>query len=293
VDNRAPPPPARRKARLEVLAIGAETFSDPRFGRIAFAERDAEDLARFFRDRLVDPTSAPAARFEPDRVRVRALVNSQLTAASVASALDELGKSGRDGSLAADDVVVVVIESHYLEVGSQRLLATAEADDGHPAPPSVHAGELGDRLGELAGLGCRVFVFVDAVHAVKQEGWDHEIKEWVRQLQARSKVAAFLASEHEPSLGGLDGHRVFAQAMLDVSRARADGRAGKATGPVSLFDFQRTVIDGALELSDRRQRAQFYLPETLSIRAPFLDRPRPGILGPRSGPDASVEGARR
>jgi len=277
VANTSPIAPARRKGRLEIVAVGAEAFSDRRFDRIPHADRDAEDLSRFFRDRIVDPTSAARARFEPEQARARTLINSEATASALAATLDDLRKSARDGQLAADDVVVVAIESHYLEVGSQRLLATTEPDDGDPAPPSIPAADLADRLGELARLGCRVFVFVDAVHSVKQPGWDHDIKEWVRQLQARSEVAAFIASEHEPSLTGTEGHRAFAQGVLGALEARNNARAPRARpdGPMSLFDFQRTVIDSVLEQTGRKQRAQFYLPDTMSIRAPFLDRSRP------------------
>ena len=274
VANTAPAAPARRKGRLEILAIGAETFADRRLDPIPYAGRDAEDLAGFFRDRAVDPTSAAAARFEPDRVRARTLASPP--AAAIVAALDDLRLLARNGGLAADDVVVLAIESHFVQVASRRLLAAAGPDAAGPAPASIDADDLADRLGELAALGCRVFVLVDGVHPIKQEGWDHEIKEWVRQLQARSQVAAFLASEHDPSLTG-EGHRAFAQGVLGALDLRSRARAArKAEGPMTLFDFQRTVIDSVLEQTGRKQRPQFYLPDSISIRTPFLDRARPG-----------------
>ena len=68
-----------------------------------------------------------------------------------------------------------------------------------------------------------------------------------------------------------DGHRAFAQGVLDVLEARSAGRLRKPGGPMSLFDFQRTVTDAVLEKTGRKQHAQFYLPETISIQVPFLD----------------------
>ena len=131
------------------LAVGGD-------GRFVVIGTEGGELvrhdARFFGDRLVDPTSPTGERFGPDQVRARTLTNSQVTTPAVLAAFDALAGSTRDGRLAADDVVVVVNESHYLEARSHRLLATAEPNEGAaPVPPSVDAGAQADRLGGAGG----------------------------------------------------------------------------------------------------------------------------------------------
>lgn len=266
--NRSPPAADRRKARLEVVAIGSNDFGDPKFPRIRFAERDARDLARFFEDRLVDPTTN--ARFAPEQVRVRSMVGPDVPTSALTSAFDDLRREARAGLLAADDVVALAIESHYFEFRSSRLIASAEREAG-PTPASISAADIADRLGELARAGCRVVVLVDAVHDLKAAGWDNDIQEWVRQLQSQARAMVFIASDHGPSRDLNTGHRAFAQGVLDSPRARAAARLRAAGGPISLFDFQRTVTDSVLEKTGQRQRAQCYLPETLSFQVPFLD----------------------
>ena len=142
---------------------------------------------------------------------------------------------------------------------------------GDPAPPSLSAGDLAARLGELSRLGCRVVVMIDAVHEVKVPGWDNEIEDWIRRLQAEARVVAFVASDHGPSSSVGDGHRAFAQGVLDVLKARSAGRVRKPSGVMTLFDAQRTVTDSVLTLTGRKQHAQCYIPESLPPQAPFLD----------------------
>ena len=268
IANQSPPPAAPRQARLEVLAIGAETFAGPgKFPGIPFAGRDAVDLAGYLRDRLVDP--ATNKRFP--EAKVKTLVNAQATAAGLISSLDDWRKSAKDGQFAADDVVALVIESHYLQVESRHLIATTEPFEADSAPSSISADDLAARLLELTSAGCRVIVLVDAVHGLKRDGWNGEIKEWVRQLQSRSHVAVFIASEHDASRPGTANHRVFADGVLEVLTPKNAARLRKGPGPLSLFDFQRTVIDAVLRDTARYQRAQFFMPDTYSIGVPFLD----------------------
>ena len=167
--------------------------------------------------------------------------------------------------------MVVVIESHYLEVHSKHLLATSEPNQDQPEPPAVSATELADRLKELSDAGCRVCLFVDAVHDHKNPAWELDIQEWVRQLQSHSKVITFIAADHGFSSANGDGHRVFAQGILDVLKARSVARFRERGPTMSLFDFQRTVVDSVLQQTGRKQHAQCYLPDTISLQIPFLD----------------------
>ena len=273
LDIRNQAPPTARKSRLEVVAIGASDFADKRFPRVEYAEEDAWDLARFLVDRAIDP--ATGVRFGPDQVHVRAFLGGFVARGNVLAAFDELRKSALAGQLGDGDVVAVVVESHFLELHSKRLLATTEPDAGDPEPPSLPATDLAARLGEFSRLGCRVVVLVDAVHEIKGAAWENDIQEWVRQLQSQANAVAFIAADHGPSSPNGDGHRVFAQGVLDVLKPRSAGRLRKPGGAMSLFDFQRTVTDAVLQQTGRKQHPQLYLPDTLSFQVPFLDPSTP------------------
>jgi len=269
IKNQAPPVPTTRKSRLEVIAIGADRFLDKRFPRILYAENDVREVSGFLGERLIDPvTGAP---FQHDQFHGHPFIGAQVEKAGILAKFDELKAQANAGILGPGDVVAVVIESHFLDLHSLRLLATSEPANGLPEPPSFSATELADRLGELTKLGCRVFVLLDAVHDVKGAAWDNDIQEWVRYLQGQSKALVFIASDHGPSSALGDGHRIFAQGILDVIKARNQGRLRKPGGTMSLFDFQRTVADAVLQQTGRKQHAQCYLPDTLSFSIPFLD----------------------
>jgi len=142
---------------------------------------------------------------------------------------------------------------------------------GDPAPPSLSAGYLAARLAELSRLGCRVVVMIDAVHEVKMPGWENEIEDWIRRLQAEARVVAFVASDHGPSSPNGNGHRAFAQGVLDVLTTKSAARPRKPSDVMTLFDAQRTVIDTVLRLTGRKQHAQCYIPDSLPPQAPFFD----------------------
>ena len=273
ISNARPPEPARRPARLEVIAIAANRFADPRLPAIPRAERDGRDLAKFLGDRLVDP--ATNARFRPEQVRVRPFLGAEAASGSILAAFDEFRSEGAapDGLPAPGDVVAVVIESHYLDVGSKPMIASTEAGAGDdPMPPAVAASDLATRLGELTRLGCRVVVMIDAVHDLKAApGWRNDIEGWIRRLQAESKVVVFLASDHGPSLALGDGHRSFAEGVLTMLDARAAGRPRDPSAPMTFFDAQRTIADTVFELTGRKQHTQCYLPEIVPPQAPFFD----------------------
>ncbi len=268
IRNDTPPPPATRKARLEIVAIGSGKFADKRLPPIPYAEEDARDLASYLRERLVNPTTG--LRFGPDQVHEHSFLGGRVTQGDLLATLDNLEKANPPDQLTEGDVIVVAVESHFISFHSQRLLATAEPDNGGPEPPSISATLLADRLGEVTARGCRAIVLVNAVHEIKAPAWENDIQEWVRQLQTQSDAVVFIASDHGPSLATGDGHRVFAESILDVAKAKSAARLRKPGGPLSLFDFQRTVTDSVLEKTGRKQHAQCYLPETVSIQVPLI-----------------------
>ena len=113
---------------------------------------------------------------------------------------------------------------------------------------------------------------MDAVHEIKGAPWENDIQEWVRQLQSKANVLIFIASDHGPS----SRHRrrpsdLRRGACSTSSRPGAPVDSRKTGGPMSLFDFERTVTDAVLAETGRKQHAQLYLPETFSYQVPFLD----------------------
>ena len=269
LDNRSAAPPTARASRLVVLAIAASEFADKRLRRVEYAEEDARDLTGFLQARLVDP--ATSARFRLDQIQCHPLIGGGATRAEIVAALDALRADAQGGRLGSGDVVALVVETHFLDFRSRRMLVTPEPEEHEGEPPSIAAGDLAERLGELTRLGCRAIVLLDAVHAFEGEMWENDIREWVRQLHGQANVATFVASDHGPSRPDGDGHRVFAQAVLDCLKVKNLGRARVAGAPMSLFDFQETVAEAVLEQTGRHQHAQFYLPETLAYPTPLLD----------------------
>jgi hypothetical protein len=269
VANQVPLGPNARKPNLLILALGAEKFADTRYPTIAWAEDDARDLTRFLGEKLVNPSTG--SKFPPSQVQAQTFLGNKVTRARLLESFGTLGHPSNGETLGAGDVVVVVVESHFIDFRSRRLLATTDPDQAPGDLPSISATDLADRLGELSRLGCRVMLLIDAVHEIKTPAWENDIQEWVRELQGQARVLTFIASDHGPSSPNGDGHRVFAQAILDVLKARSASRLRKPGATMTLFDFERTVTDSVLQQTGRRQHAQCYLPDTFSYQIPLLD----------------------
>jgi WD40 repeat protein len=275
VDNRRPVAPTRRATRLEIVAIGSDTFADDRLPRIPHAEADVSELAAFFASKLIDP--ATDAKFTTEQVHVRRFVGKAgAVAPAILTALDELRPGQPAKALASGDVLIVVVESHFLSLGSRSLLATADPPSGTPEPTGLLAADLASRLGQLSTLGVRVFVLLDVVQGAKVDGRTAETREWLRGLQATAKVAVAIASDQRPSVAlPREGHRAFAHGVLKALDAASAGRLRDLGAPMTLFDFERTVVGNVERTTARRQRAQFYWPETIPVRARFLAPDQP------------------
>jgi WD40 repeat protein len=267
--NQAPAPVTARKSRLVVIAMGAADFADKRLTRVEHADEDARDLAKFLENRLIDP--ATGARFGPEQVQIHTFLGPGVSKSPILATFDELKAEVQAGKLGSSDVVALVVESHFLDFRSSRLLVTAEPDVNDGEPPALSATDLADRLGELTKLGCRSFVLVDAVHEIKGEAWENDIREWVRQLQTQAGAAVFIASDHAPSSPNGKGHRIFAQGVLDSLNASTLIRRRKPGAPFTLYEFEKTVVTDVLEKTKRNQHAQLYLPESLSYQIQILD----------------------
>jgi WD40 repeat protein len=245
--------------RVKILTL-APTFQDSQIPPVKFADRDVKDLRSFLRKHLVSPLHGRP----PYPIDEVPLDGEGATVDEVIRSFDELSRE----PLTEEDLVVVVIESHLLNLGRERKIA---ASDGRNVPPdpSIPADKLARLLGQVVKTKCRVVVLLDGVHTRSSQLWDTEINEWVRELRDRHSVITFVASNSGPSRAiNVTGHRAFAQAVLDSARTPA------TAGPLSLDDFRDRVIEDVLNRTGRQQQAACYLPDTLNGRFPLLD-PRP------------------
>ena len=131
-----------------------------------------------------------------------------------------------------------------------------------------------ETLGRLADYGCKVMLLVDAVHEHRpgsQKG-NRGMNEWARQLYQRN-VITLVASIHGPGFRHLT-HGAFAEAVLKSANVQGNARLNQnAAAPLSLFDFQDAVARNVLALTDRRQHARCYIPDTIPSQAPIFDPP--------------------
>ena len=248
--------PRPRTTRLKVLTI-APAYQEPRIPPILFAERDVADLRTFFARYLVSPENG-----EPFSIDEERLEGAAATADKVKKAIDQLKD---ELSYGEGDLFVVVIESHFLIVDSQRRLVAADSTSLTPSP-AIAADDLAKNLGALARRGCKVLVLLDAVHTVPK-GWDSDVSDWVRHLRDDQNVITFVASNSGPSQTLRDqGHRAFAQAVLESVKPPT-----VKDGNYLLNDFRDVVIERVLQLTERQQQAACYLPETLNGQFPILN----------------------
>jgi hypothetical protein len=256
--------PRPQPTRLKVLAI-APAFKHNDVPPIPFAERDIKDLRVFFAQHLVAPGGGPLKPLDDNL-----LVGPLATVGEVEKSFKAL----QIQDLSQGDLVVVVIESHFLNTGRVRMISAADGG-GIPPFPGIPANELAMQLGEVAKYKCKVLVLLDVLHAdwSKVQGrraWYNDFNDWVRELRDDHNVITFVASNSGPSQHVTDrGHRAFAQAVLDSVR-----QPSLKDGPYLLDDFRDLVIEGVLNLTGRQQQAACYVPGGITGQFPILN-PRP------------------
>ena len=253
--------PRPRAGRLRVLTL-ATAFREPLIPPIKFAERDARDLKKFLTKYLVAPrVGGPLVPFGDV-----ALDGASATVERVRQSFEALGREAFDEG----DLVVVVIESHFLNNGRERKIVAA---DGHSVPPSPRSRPTRSPgpSEKWRNTECGVLVLLDGVHTRSNKVWDPDVTEWVRHLRDEQNVITFVASNNGPSQQVDDrGHRAFAQAVLDSVRPPL-----LRDGPYSLNEFRDRVVEGVLNLTGRQQQAACYVPAGISGQFPILDV-RPG-----------------
>ncbi len=114
-----------RKPRLVILTLGVDTFPTGRFPPVLHADRDARDLADFFKAHLLAPSDG--SRFDSDQVEVYPFTGAEARADQVLAMFELLRARFQEEPLGKDDLVVVAVESHFVSHERRGLLLTADS----------------------------------------------------------------------------------------------------------------------------------------------------------------------
>lgn len=259
---------AKKVPTLHVVAIGVGgPFADAKFPAIPHAAEDARRLRTFF--------AAPDGKKRFDRVEdVPALVDELATRKSVRDAFLDLARAVQDPS----DSLVVVLESHVLTGSKDKFVIAADMPAKPRADDAPTADEIADVLGEVAKRGCKVFLLLDTSHENAPKECRAGLVDFVRSVSRRN-VITFVAASYGVSHPTNNGRGAFAQAILDVSNARATARPlVDPSKPMTLDDFQDAVVSRVLELTNRKQFAACYIPDKLSSSLLIFEPNRPRNL---------------
>jgi WD40 repeat protein len=254
-------PVPKVEPRLVVLSIGVNrTPNEALLPPVAFADKDAEELARFLSAHLISPDGSRSLQNPKEDQMV--LTAEKASERSINQALDRLGEWLRTKRLRKGDIVALVITAHLLEFDRMSVIAASDTDAARkPVPrPVIFARDISERLGELTDYGCRVVLFLDGVHELPNNGLRSSIKSWVRELQRERRVITLVASREGSS--GVDvpsQHGFFALGVTRVfQQVVAAGKAGNE--PYTLEEFGTAVRQMVLDLSGRQQEAFAYYP---------------------------------
>lgn len=253
---------------LHVVTIGVGgPFADARFPAIPHAAEDARSLRTFF--------AAPDGKKRFDRVDdTPALVDEHATRNSVRETFLDLAKTIQDPS----DSLVVLLESHVLTGSKDKFVIAADTPQQPQAGDTPTADEIADVLAEIAERGCKVLLLLDTSHEKSPKACQAGLIDFVRSLSRRN-VITFVAANHGVSHPVNTGRGAFAQAILDVSNARASARPlVDPSKPMTLDDFQDAVIARVLELTSRKQFAACYFSDKLSSSLLIFEPNRPRNL---------------
>lgn len=263
LDSPAPPP---RTPRLAILAIGAGgPFQDSAIPTIRFANEDAKDLSAFL-------SELGGQSFE--QVQTYPVISgASATSRPIQDALLQV----EHDTLGPGDTAFVLIEGYFLATDRGRFLIGADAGIGTPPAKAFSADAVADLLAKVAAQGCRVVLLLDSVHDPAPKGWNRPQQEWIRGLYRRG-VITFVASNHGPGRRYFPkAHGAFVQGILDAPGARGQARPWvDPNSAMTMDDFKVTVVQRVKELTNLKQQAACYLPETFSARTPLFDSGRVG-----------------
>ncbi len=264
-----PQPQAMAPPRLHLLAIGCDRFSAG-LPSVEYAGSDAEALVGWLADHL---TSADGTAVAPESPHV--LAGQKASVRSITDACDRLHELAQQKRVRPHDTVAVVIASHLLASPNGVVIAASDTEAGSKPPsPAFAAADLSEILGQLTDYGCRVVVFLDGVHKL-EEPLRSEIKPFVRDLQRKRGVIAFIASKEGPS--GVDRtrrHGLFALGVMQVFQGAPLAGAGQDRFKAYTLDQFRTAVQNEVSnLSARRQQAACYIPTQIPEQTLFV-KPR-------------------
>ena len=223
------------------------------------------------------------------------MIGPLATADRINQALEQLDQQRTRGELVPGDAVFVMIESHFVSFEPPGAMLGSDAA-GRPPGPAVSAGAIADCLGQLADYGCKVVLVVDPLHERRPDPrqTDRALIEWTRSLYLKN-VITFVASIHGPSQRLITrGHGAFAEGILGALNVRSQARLTTPSSPsnggeITLFAFQDVVARNVLALTDRKQHARCYIPETIPSMAPIFDPPSRRPAAPAPPPAAGEE----
>lgn len=260
-----PAPPAPPAPRLFLLALGVDTYANSLITPIKFADQDAKRLAGFLAGHLVSAEAKPLAGEVP-----RVLTGSRAVAHSMERELDRLHFLLSEKKVRPGDVVAVVIAGHLLAARDGDRLAAYDTEPGDSPRPAPAAHDLAALLGEFTDYGCRAMVFIDGVHPLG-ESLSSRIKPFVRELQQKRGVIAFVASKEGPSSADETARLgLFALGLTGVFQsAGLAGQNGDRKAVYTLDQFKTALRTRVLMLSERHQEAACYIPLEVLERTPF------------------------
>jgi hypothetical protein len=172
-----------------------------------------------------------------------------------------------------------VLETHILSGAKDRFVIGHDAGPAPTTGDTPTAEEIGDALAKVAERGCRVLLLLDTAHERGPDESRTGLTDYVRSLSRRN-VITFVAANHGVSQRvPTKRHGAFAEAILEVFDARARSRAWvDPKSPMTLDDFQDSVVARVQELTGRQQFSACYIPETVSSRVPIFEPNMPRTL---------------
>ena len=190
-----PPPPAPARPRLVVVGLGIDTFPDGGLPAVPLADLDAEGLAAFLADHLVAPDgSRPDSEPDPDGPDRQARLDPG-DPRDPRPARRDGPQEGADTGRRSWRWWSPRTPSCSRGSDLPKIAAADTKLDNH-AETTIPAEEPSDLLGQLTDYGCRVVLFLDAIHeGPLPKTVKGEIKTWVRDLQQNRRVITFVASK--------------------------------------------------------------------------------------------------
>jgi uncharacterized caspase-like protein len=250
------PPPV---GNLYLLAIGVNTFSDLKDAALAYAARDAEELARFFREE-------GARHFRQVFVRtVSDLAETPPDRASILAALDFAADAGEL------DTVVLFVASHGVSDASGDYffvprdarpsdVAAVVHGRGADGASLIRWNALADALARVAG---RRILILDTCHARDVEG--RVDVQSLGKRSAASRVSLVVASkgDEESQEYAPARHGLFTYAFLEGLRGAADVDRDGFITLEEAFRFAAPVVERLRDRSIGPQTPQLLAPGSL------------------------------